>query len=203
MEAWFGPAIVAAVVSGLVSAAGWFVTSWQAIRLEQRRRDEKVRDFQTALLAEIDRDFANMAVADRAEFLEAVRAQYRADPAFVPFGPRLASNVVFDVVVREIHILPGDVIRPVIDYARVRQTLERFVEDMRGEGFRSLAADRQLTMYGDYLAMTDRLQRLAEIAGAELRRSLSSSGAVPSNRGSASAPDGERDAASQQSRDEP
>lgn len=42
MELWVGPVIVAAIVSGLVSAAGWFVTSWQTIRLEERRRREKV-----------------------------------------------------------------------------------------------------------------------------------------------------------------
>jgi hypothetical protein len=35
MDPWIGPAIVA-----VVSAAGWFVTSWQATRLEQRRRRE-------------------------------------------------------------------------------------------------------------------------------------------------------------------
>lgn len=187
MDPWIGPAIVAAAVSGTVSVLGWFVASWQAVRLEQRRRTEKVHDFQVALLAEIDSDITNMAVADRAGLLEQVREAYRRDPGYVPFVPRIASNVVFEMVVKEVQILPGEVIAAVIDYARLRQSLERFVDDLRAEAFAKLPPERQLTMFGDYLAMFDRLQALAEIAGEALDASLSNLGADPSIRESGAA----------------
>ena len=74
MNEWIGPAIIAAIVSGIVSAAGWFVNSWQERRLEKGRREEKVHDYQVALRAEIAGDLLNLRVADRAEFLAAVAA---------------------------------------------------------------------------------------------------------------------------------
>lgn len=53
MGSWIGPAIVAALISGLVSLIGLYLGGWIAIRHEKRRRREKVRDFQIALRAEI------------------------------------------------------------------------------------------------------------------------------------------------------
>ncbi len=181
MEPWVGPAIVAAIVSGLVSAAGWFVNSWQARELEQRRRDEKVRDFQAALRAEIESDLENMKVIDRGRLLQQVDDSYKADPKYTPFVPRLASNVVFDAIVSEIHVLPGSTITPVIDYARLRQTLERFTEDLRSADFKHLPSQRQFTMYEDYLATLGRLETLAERASAALSISLNSSAGGQSN----------------------
>ena len=113
-------------------------------------------------------------------------ARFAADPSYSPVVPRLASNVVFEAIVKEVHVLPAAVIAPVIHYARLRQTLEQFVEDMRAESFRRLPSERQLTMYSDYIATYDRLEALAQNAVAALDASLNSSGAVLSNRASAS-----------------
>lgn len=191
MDLWIGPAIVAALVSATVSAIGWFVTSWQAARIEQRRRDEKVHDFQVALRAEIVTDLLAMQVADRAAFLASVTNEYANNPDYVPFVTRSATNVVFESVVGEIHILPGEVIEPVIRYAALRQTVDRFADDLRSYRFMELEAPRQLTMYSDYLATVDRLEALAERAKAALDQSLgvSSSDEGQPNPASASAPD--------------
>ena len=53
MAAWIGPAIVVAVISALVTAAGWLVAHRQTMRAEALRRRERVVDVQTALRAEI------------------------------------------------------------------------------------------------------------------------------------------------------
>ena len=203
MELWVGPAIVAALVSGLVSAAGWFVTSWQQIRLERLRRHEKVRDFQVALRAEIASDHLALDVVDLPAFLEDIKLKYAADPLYSVVVPHLASNVVFDVVVKEIQILPREVIGVVVNYARFRQIVERFIGDMRSDTFRSLSAQRQLTMYADYLTMLDRLGALAEQAVAALDQSLSSPDADQPSPASASGPDGARSPASSDWRGEP
>jgi hypothetical protein len=187
VDEWIGPAIIAAIVSGLVSAVGWFVNSWQARALEKRRREEKVHDYQVALRAEIAGDLLNLRVADRQEFLAAVTADYKRDPDYAPFVPRLPSNVVFGAIVDEIHVLDGSVIAPIIHYAQLRQAVEQLIDDLRGSGFRRLSRERQLTMYGDYIATLDRLEVRAETAVAALNDALSSSDADPLNQALASA----------------
>jgi hypothetical protein len=172
VDLWIGPAIVAALVSALITAAGWFVSSWQAASTEQRRREEKVHDFQVALRAEIASDLLSMVVFDRGALLESVKGRYRAEPGYSVLVPHLASNVIFDSIVKEIHILPGEVIAPVVDYARLRQTLERFASDLRAPSFAQLAAERQLTMYSDYLETLGRLEKLAKRASLALDASL-------------------------------
>jgi len=190
MQVWIGPAIVAALVSALVSAMGWFVTFRASIRLEQLRRHEKVRDFQIALRAEMASDLLNTVVADRQAFLEEVTARYRADLNYFPIVPMQSRNVVFDAIVPDIHILPARVIEPVIHYARMRQRLEQFVSDLRAPLFRELDAQRQLVMYSDYLEMLDRVEQLARDAVASLDESLNSSDVGPSIPKSASATGG-------------
>lgn len=183
MELWVGPAIVAAVVSGLINALGWFVTFRQSRRLEQLRRDEKVHDFQVALRAEIASDLLGLSVFDHAEVLSTVSRQYVEDKGFSVLVPHMASNTIFEAVIGEIHILPGEVIDPVVDYQRLRQTIERFATDLRSQSFAALPSERQLVMFGDYLKMMQRLQVLAERAVTALDNSLliSSRGAGPSN----------------------
>ena len=191
MESWVGPAIVAAIISGLVSLILVQLNFRQSRRFEQLRRAEKVRDFQIALRAEIASDLLNMQVADRLEILETLKANFAADPGYFALVPRLATNLVFEAVVKEIQILPGDVISPVVQYARLRQTLEGFIEDIRSNDFRQMGVDRRLLIYSDYLAMFERLEALAEQAKTALDVSLgiSKSGAAPSSRASASGSD--------------
>ncbi len=187
MEVWIGPAIVAALVSATVSAIGWLVTFRATLRLEQLRRDEKVHDFQVALRAEISSDLLNMVVFDRAELLREIAKSYSEDDNYSVVVPHMADNVIFDAIVSQIHVLPGNVIAPVVHYARLRQTLERFVLDMRAESFADLAADRQLAMYSDYLDSLDRLEALAQAAFVALSSSLGLSSLVedPSSQGGA------------------
>jgi hypothetical protein len=205
VDPWVGPAIIAAIVSGMVSAAGWFVTSWQQLRLERQRRTEKVHDFQVALRAEIETDLITMEVVDRTVFFEEIRSRYTDDPNFSVVVPHLSANVVFDVVVKEIHILPGEVISQVVMYARLRQIVGRFIDDMRSDSFKALPASRQLAMYRDYLDTLDRLEALAQQAVAALDRSLAlnSRDADQPNPKSASGPGEERAEALSEPTDEP
>src|ERR1700754_3468747 len=99
MELWVGPVIVAALVSGLVNAVGWFVTFRQTMRMEQLRRAEKVHDFQVALRAEIESDRLNLEVVDWPAYLEAIKARYAADPHYSVVVPHMASNTIFASIV--------------------------------------------------------------------------------------------------------
>lgn len=170
MELWIGPAIIAALVSALVSAMGWFVTSWQTQRLETRRRREKVRDFQAALRAEIASELLGLQVGSRDDMLAGVTAALSSDASYQPFVPRLGQNLVFEQVVKEIHILPGAVIGSVIAYQQLRQSVGHFIEDIREA--KELPPQRKLLMISDYIDMLDRLEILATNAVAALERSL-------------------------------
>ena len=133
-----------------------------------------------------------MEVADRVQLLSEVAASLAADPGYLPLLPRLASNSIFEVVVKEIHLLPGNVISPVVHYERLRQTLEQFVEDSRSLTHRDLSAERRLLIYSDYAATYDRLEGLARHALRALETSPGINKTVgdPSSPAPASAKDG-------------
>lgn len=94
--AWIGPAIVAAVISALVTGASWFVSERQAARREAKRRGERVRDMQTGLLAEIRA--SRHRVEDVGLYGALVDQQMAADETYLPFGPALSipsSSILF------------------------------------------------------------------------------------------------------------
>ncbi len=161
MEVWVGPAIVAAFISGLVSLIVVQLNFRQERRADRLRREEKIRDFQIALQAEIRSELANLERFELSALLAEVESRYARDKDYSVVVPRIAENVVFDTVAREIHILPEAVIGPVIFYARQRQVVEQLAEDMREASFKALAPERQLAMYRDYLGMWEVWRDLA------------------------------------------
>jgi hypothetical protein len=162
VEAWVGPAIVAAFISGLVSLIVVQLNFRQERRADRLRREEKIRDFQIALRAEVRSELRNLERFDFESLLADVEARYAKDENFSVTIPRLAKHVVFDAIVGEIHILPEAVIDPIVLYIRQRQVVESMAEDMRDPLFRTLTTDRQLAMYRDYLGMW---KVWAELAG--------------------------------------
>lgn len=168
MEAWVGPAIVAAFISGLVSLIVVQLNFRQLRKADQIRREEKIRDFQIALRAEIRSELKNLEGHNYEELLKEVEKRYSKDESYSVTVPRVARHVVFDALVNEIHILPEAVIDPVVLYARQRQAVESLAEDMRDPSFKLLSRDRQLAIYGDYLAMWKAWRDFASEAEAAL-----------------------------------
>ena len=76
MGGWVGPAIIAAVISSLVSAAGWYVSYWTTIQTDHRRRREKVRDFQIALRAEIRSELHDLRTDDVDQQFALIEGRY-------------------------------------------------------------------------------------------------------------------------------
>ena len=164
MEVWVGPAIVAAVISGLVSLIVVQLNFRQERRADRLRREEKIRDFQIALQAEIRSELANLQRFELDALLADVESRYAQDASYSVIVPRISKHVVFDAIAKEIHILPEAVIAPVVFYARQRQVIEQLAEDMRDASFKALAPERQLAMYRDYLGMWDLWRYLASKA---------------------------------------
>ena len=153
MEPWVGPAIVAAVISGLVSLIVVQLNFRQQRRGDRLRRLEKIRDFQIALRAEIRSELRNLAHHDIEEQLARVRQFYESRPDYAVTVPRPPESLVFRALVGEIHILPGRVIDPVVLFERQRAAIAQLADDMRDAGFRFHSREQQLAMYEDYLNM--------------------------------------------------
>ncbi|PSJ56009.1 hypothetical protein [Kumtagia ephedrae] len=168
MQAWIGPAIVAAVISGLVSLVLVQLNVRQSRRTEQIRRDEKIRDFQIALRAEIRAELRNLSQYDIELQRREVKHRYDTVEGYSVSVPRPVRQAVFDALIQDIHILPETVIDPVVLFARQRNALASLVEDMRDPAFRILSKDQQMAMYEDYLRMWETWRDLAQNAEAAL-----------------------------------
>ena len=172
MNTWIGPAIVAAVISSLVTAIGWLVNYRTSLGLEKERRLEKVRDFQIALRAEIRSELHHLIEENLIADLKDIESRYQQSKTYSVFVPSLARHVVFDSLVGDIHLLPEAVIDPVILYARQRQMIDQFSSDLRSERFSKLSQERQLEMYRDHVAFMIHLKNLAIDAQAAIDLSL-------------------------------
>ncbi|MPT24813.1 MAG: hypothetical protein E2577_18590 [Starkeya sp.] len=196
MNAWIGPAIVAAVISSLVTIIGWWLNHRHEQNREAARRQERIRDVQTALRAEIRSHRHRLRLFDEAtRFDEVEHGPDSRRAEFTPFVPREVNSFVFEAIVKDIPILPTEVIDPVIVYYRQVQALAQFAEDLRGDRFATLEWSRKAAMHADYIAMGKYAGALADAAmdalDVTLARGVFSSSAggrsVPKS-GSAAAP---------------
>ena len=156
-SAWIGSAVVAALISGIITAMGWYASHASSRRLEAARRLERIEDFQTALRAEIRSHrqqlllFAQAGMVDKV--VKRIEDTVNSSSPFTPFIPRDVRSFVFDEVVREIHILPTEVIDPIVYYSRQVEALRLFGEDLRSDRFDRLEPARKVEMYKDYVPM--------------------------------------------------
>lgn len=165
MDAWIGPAIVAAVISSLVTVIGWWLNHRHEQHMDAARRQERIRDVQTALRAEIRSHRHRLRLFDEATRFDEVEHGPDSQRAeFTPFVPREVESFVFDAIVQDIPILPTEVIDPVIVYYRQVQALAQFAEDLRGDRFMTLEWPRKAAMHADYIAMGVYAGTLADAA---------------------------------------
>jgi hypothetical protein len=196
VEAWIGSAVIAVVISSLVTIAGWYATHRSERLLEAARRRERIQDIQTALLADIRSTSHRFQVVDPDRHLEHVVAligQTPTERGYTPFVPREPGSLLWSSVAQEVHILPTEVIDSVVLFFSQLETIRSFVEDLRSERYVELEPTRKIAMYQDYVRMSKYLVQLADDADRMLTRSLgiasiSSSGSVRSFRSTASAP---------------
>ena len=171
MIEWIGPAVVATAVSAAVTVIGWYVSHQREGSAELRRRQERVSDVQTALRAEIRSYRARAAAVDLDAHGAEMERRIRAGD-FTPFVPKEPEFFIYASIAKEIHILPGSVIDPIVLFYTQGSTVALFAEDLRTERFQALEAGRKVDMYLDYLAMTGHGYRLADQALQALDASL-------------------------------
>jgi len=156
MQMWVGPAIVAAVITVIFGAFrdGYF---------DGKRRRERMKDIQIALLAEIRAYVAGLRRDDLDEFEPFMVNRMESDESFVPFILREKNDSVFQAILPDIHILPESSIDPVVVYYSQVVAIAEMAIDMRSKVFAELDKERRIEVYRNFIAM----KKLAIILGEE------------------------------------
>lgn len=147
------PTVVAALVAAVVAMLARPVDDWLNRRRARTLRAERVSDVQRALLAEI-RAHVVALESQRldAEGAAALLDRLRESGRF-PFIPTQANDRIFTAIIEEVHILPADVIDPVVTYYRQLSIMASFAEALRDEAEEDQA--RAVEMFADYLELTE------------------------------------------------
>jgi hypothetical protein len=153
MELWIGPALTAALISGVVTCIGWFFSTWQNRNYEKIRRAEKVRDVTIAIAAEIAHNIERFALYDLDAHLIEITNKIHNDVNFTPLVPRYRTILIFDQIIGTIEILPHDLIVPTLDYFKAEYVLQLFVDDLRSDAYREREPLKKAQMYEDYVVM--------------------------------------------------
>ena len=174
MEQWVGPAVTATVISSIIAIAGWIVSWRTARRLDGDRRQERIIDVQTALLAEIRSASHSLGQYDRESLISSVRKHLETDKSgtYVPFVPREPGAPVFQAIVAEVSIFPTEVIDPVILFYTQQQAIEHFAEDLRSDRFSKLPNEQKVQMLEDFLDLKNHSLKLSVQAIEALQVSL-------------------------------
>jgi hypothetical protein len=175
MPGLFDTAVVAAIVSAAVTALGWFASHWSEKRLDTQRRIEKIVDVQTALLAEIESNLTRYEEIDldlHTKQMVGRIMQKTAGRNFTPFVPRYATEIVFEAMLADIHILPTETIDDVVAYYKQEYKLRELVEDLRSDRYHELEQDRKARIYEDYVWQIKTVLVTGEAARFALRGSL-------------------------------
>lgn len=168
---WLGTALIATVISAMVTALGWYVAASRERARERRRRRERELDVQLALRAEIRAHAHQLNATDFDAHLADRLARMEAEEGFAPFVPRETNDLVFRAMVAEIHILPSRVVDPVVLYYHQIAAIGSVAEDLREERFAGLDRARKAAAFSHFIAM----KKLARFQAGEAIAALNAS----------------------------
>ena len=147
------PQPLAATIAGGFLALGWVFTHWLTIRRDRAQRAERVRDVQGALYAEI-RVYTDTLESQVLPLYGAqVQGQILQQPGFFPVIPTESNDRIFAAIVEEIHVLPFDVVGPVVRYYYQLSVIAAMVADLRALDVERIGAERAARMYRHYIEM--------------------------------------------------
>lgn len=175
---WIG-AVVAALISALVTAFGWYVAHAREAARDAALRRDRIVDIQKALRAEIATYVAQLAEAQLADHLAGMERAMKADPAFVPFVPRESHDALYRALIEDIHLLPTEAVDPVVRYYTQLGAISALADDLRGPTYPTLAPERRLMIYRHFIEMKVQALVYAREARAALRDGIVAAAADP------------------------
>ncbi|SOH94127.1 hypothetical protein SAMN06273572_103154 [Monaibacterium marinum] len=150
MESWIGPAIIAAVVTAffalLRDAAG-----------DRRRRNERIRDVEAALAAEIRAYVAVLERDNLEEYGHRIGGRIMQGPdghtGYFPFIPLENNDSIFTALISDVAMLPPTVIDWTAIYFQQVRAIAILAEDLRADAVAQLSALRKAQLYETYISM--------------------------------------------------
>lgn len=149
----FDPRLTSALIGAGVVAAGWLVNAQRGRVEERRRRIERRRDVQTALAAEILPYVEALELFDLREHQQRIVDKMRSDPDYLPVVPSERNDTVFNAILKDIHVLPETVIRPIVRYYSQLYAIEAIIADLRSDSFSTMRESQREAMYTDYIGL--------------------------------------------------
>jgi hypothetical protein len=86
------------------------------------------------------------------------------DPSFTPFLPHAPPMLIFSEIVKEIHILPTEIIDAVVLFYAHIATIAQLTIDLKSEYFNALPRERKARFYMDYYDLLLFTRELADEA---------------------------------------
>ena len=153
---------------------GAILTGAFKIGQDLHKRNERIKDFQIALRAEIRSELYRYKLLNLDSHLDTIITNINnsSKVTYTPFVPREPNTLIFSKIAKDVYILPEDVIDPVVLYYKQLSTISQFIDDLRSDRFSQLDARRKIAMYTDYISMMKRCVELAQDAHRALDESL-------------------------------
>lgn len=152
-EALIDPRVVQALIAGVFVALGWVVNGIANRRRDAKQRAERVRDVQRALFAEIRAYLASLKSVDLRVYGADIERRILAGDGYFPVIPTEKSDHVYRAIIGDIHVLPRQVIDPVVLYYNQLSTISALIDDLRALDAGKIGPERAAAMYRDYIAL--------------------------------------------------
>lgn len=143
-----------AIIAGAVIAGGWLTTAMFSEFNRAEAKAERMRDYHKAIYAEIGNALYTLWDEGASEsYAASIIERMRDDADFIPFIPRESHDHIYDAILDDIEVLPRQTIDAIVAYYGLAKSIAALADDMRGDRFRELPAERRIMLYEDFTAM--------------------------------------------------
>jgi len=97
-------------------------------------------------------------------YRDAITERIVTDPSFTPFLPLEPPMLIFSEIVKEIYILPTEIIDAVVLFYAHVATIAQLTVDLKSERFNGLPRERKARFYLDYYSLLLFTRELADEA---------------------------------------
>ncbi|MGD1924358.1 MAG: hypothetical protein ACFB03_09220 [Paracoccaceae bacterium] len=164
--------VLSALIGAIVVASGWLIGYMRESSGARRLRRQNSLDLQRALHAEVAAHVHQLELVNLTEHKADMVARMRADPDFLVMVPSATHTTIFEALLSDISILPGDVVEPVTLYYSQVISVAALADDIRSERYAMISPDRRAAIYGDFIDMKMESKRMGRIARDVLAASI-------------------------------
>lgn len=152
-----------AAIAAVVVASGWVVSFLLQEYRRADERDERIRDMHRAIYADVASYIEALQGPEAlSRDLQVYLDRLEVNPSWVPVLSPPRHSKMFTALSGQIHVLPRVTIDLIVLFYSQIETIAAFVDNMNGDRFTALEADRRAVAYRDYFAMLEFAYRLGD-----------------------------------------